>query len=769
IPARERIRQRLTALWDYPRRYAPLKKGGRYFELRNTGLQNQDVLYVRDSLEAEPRPLLDPNALSEDGTVALTNWEASKDGRLLAYALSASGSDWLTWRVREVASGEDLPDLIEWSKFSGAAWLPDGSGFYYARYDPPAEAETYAGVNYYQKLYFHRAGTPQPEDRLAYERPDQKEWGFAPVVSDDGRYLVLHVWQGTDTRNRVFYRDLQGEGASVELIPELEAAYRFVGNDGPLFYFRTDLDAPRGRLVAVDVAAPAREGWRTLVPEGADALEHAQMVHDQFVALYLHDAHHRILRFDLSGAPLGEIPLPAIGSLPSVGEGLSLNGERADDQLFFTFHSFLYPPAVYRFDFQWEACELLYTPPLDFDPAPYETRQVFVSGKDGARIPMFLTHRRGLAPDGTAPTLLYGYGGFNIPLTPVFAASRLVWLEMGGVLAWANLRGGGEYGEEWHRAGMLHNKQNVFDDFIACAEWLIAERITSSPKLAIEGRSNGGLLVGACLTQRPDLFGAALAHVGVMDMLRFHKFTIGWAWVSDYGSADDPQGFKTLRAYSPLHNLRPGTRYPATLVTTGDHDDRVAPGHSFKFAAALQAAQAGEAPALIRVQTKAGHGLGKPTALLIEEQADIWAFLARVLEVEVNMRPVVEIPVRYAETDASGIVWHGSYLAWLEVGRVQLLQAHGLPYTDVEAAGHAFPLSELYVRYHAPARFGDVVTVHTSLAELRSRRFALEYELRRRGDVQLLATARTTHICVNRRGLAAALPARWRQVLRTLF
>lgn len=629
IPERDALRARLTELWDYPKAWAPLKKGGRYFQLRNTGLQNQDVLYVMDSLGAEPRLILDPNTLSEDGTVALTNWAVSKDGRWLAYATSASGSDWLTWRVRAVETGEDLADVIEWSKFSDAAWLPDGSGFYYARYDEPEEGQAYQGANYFHKLYLHRLGEQQAQDELVYHRPDQKEWGFGPEVSEDGRYLILTVWVGTDRRNRLFYKDLQGDGPVVELIAELEAGYFFLGNDGPVFYLHTDLEAPRGRLVAIDTRKPERENWRTLVPQAEDVIEQVKMVNDQFVVLYLHDAHHRIRRFALDGTFLGEIGLPTLGSIV-VMPNWGFNGGRSDEELFYAFQSFAVPTTIYRYDFQRDASETLFAPPIDFDFSPYETRQVFVTSKDGTQVPMFLVHRRGLVADGSHPTLLYGYGGFNISLTPVFAISRLVWLERGGVLGVANLRGGGEYGEEWHRAGMLERKQNVFDDFIACAEYLIAEGLTVPEKLAIQGGSNGGLLVGACMAQRPELFGAALPAVGVMDMLRFHKFTIGWAWVSDYGSADDSEQFEYLYAYSPLHNLKPGAHYPATLVTTADHDDRVVPGHSFKFAAALQVAQGGDAPALIRIQVKAGHGFGKPTAILIEEQADIWAFLMKV-------------------------------------------------------------------------------------------------------------------------------------------
>jgi prolyl oligopeptidase len=626
IPERGKIQARLTELWDYPKASAPFQRSGRYFQFRNTGLQNQDVLYVQDSLQDEGRVLIDPNGLSTDGTVALTSWAVSEDARWLAYATSASGSDWMTWRVRDVNTGLDLPDLIEWSKFSGAAWLPDQSGFYYSRYDAPQPGKEFESANYFQKLYFHRLGQLQAADELVYHRSDHKEWGFGGQVSEDGKYLIITVWEGTEVKNRLFYQDLQAGGAVIELIAEAEAQYGFVGNDGPVFYLQTNLDAPRGRVIAIDTQNPAKENWRTLIPQSADTLEFAPMVNHQFVCLYLQDAHHVLKRYGRDGSFLGEISLPMIGSV------VMLNGQRKDKELFYAFQSFVCPTTIYRYDFEGDASLTLFTPPIQFDFSPYVTRQVFATSKDGTRLPLFLVHRKELPP-APLPTLLYGYGGFNISMTPTFSISRLAWLEMGGVYAWAILRGGGEYGEEWHQAGMKVRKQNVFDDFIACAEYLVAEGITSPAKLAIQGGSNGGLLVGACMTQRPDLFGAALPAVGVMDMLRFHKFTIGWAWVSDYGSSDDPEGFQYLYAYSPLHNLRPGRRYPATLITTADHDDRVVPGHSFKYAAALQAAQAGEEPALIRIQTKAGHGMGKPTAIIIQEQADIWAFLVHVLEV----------------------------------------------------------------------------------------------------------------------------------------
>ena len=629
LPERESIRKRLNELWDYAKVTAPYHKAGRFFQLRNSGLQNQDLLYVMDAPGGIPRAeggriLLDPNTLSSDGTVALVGWEVSPDGRWLAYATASSGSDWQTWRVRSVDNGQDLPEVIEWSKFSGAAWLEDATGFYYSRYDEPLPNQEFLNANYYQKLFFHLLGTPQAQDRLVYERPDQKEWGFGAEVSQDGRYLVLSVWVGTDPRNLLFYQDLQTGGEVVELISELEASYVFAGNDGPDFYLKTDLEAPRGRLVAVDVTNPDKAQWRELVSQQDWTLEQVKLVGDQFVCLVTQDAHQRLLRYSLDGTFLGEIDLPALGSI------ITLSGERKDSILYYAFTSFTYPSTVFAYHFSERRSELLFAPAIQFNFSTYTTRQVFVTSKDGTKVPLFLVHTKNL-PAGPQKALLSGYGGFNISLTPTFSVSRLTWLERGGILAVANLRGGNEYGEEWHQAGTKERKQNVFDDFIACAEWLIDQGLTSPQRLAIQGGSNGGLLVGACMSQRPELFAAAQPAVGVMDMLRFHKFTIGWAWVSDYGSSDDPEGFKYLHAYSPLHNLKPGVSYPATLVTTADHDDRVVPGHSFKFAATLQAAQAGEAPVLIRIQTKAGHGFGKPTAVIIEEQADIWAFLFNAL------------------------------------------------------------------------------------------------------------------------------------------
>jgi prolyl oligopeptidase len=627
IPARQRLLERLTQLWNYEKYSQPFKEGGRYFYFKNDGLQNQSVLYTQESLEGQARVLLDPNTFSEDGTVALSGIAISRDGRYLAYGLSRSGSDWQEWKVRDIETGEDLPDHLRWIKFSGASWTLDGQGFFYSRYDEPAPGSEYESANYFQKLYYHRLGTPQSEDLLVYHRPDQKEWGFAGGVTEDGDYLIISVWRGTDPKNLLFYKDLRDPSSPVvELIREFQAEYAFVGNDGSRFWLLTDLQAPRRRLVAIDLDNPGQ--LQEVIPEAEETLQGVSLINNQFVAFYLKDAHTQIKTFALDGTYLGEIPLPGLGSASGFG------GKRYDTETFYTFTSFTTPPTIYRYDFTTGRSTLFRQPQVDFDPQAYEVQQVFYPSKDGTRIPMFLVHRCGLARTGDHPTLLYGYGGFGISLTPSFSVGLVAWLEMGGVYAQPNLRGGGEYGEAWHQAGTKLNKQKVFDDFIAAAEWLIAHGYTNPSKLAISGGSNGGLLVGACLTQRPDLFAAALPAVGVFDMLRFHKFTIGWAWISEYGSPEDPEEFKALYAYSPLHNLKPGTVYPATLITTADHDDRVVPAHSFKFAAALQAAQGGSQPILIRIDTKAGHGAGKPTAKLIEETADRWAFLVQVLGIQ---------------------------------------------------------------------------------------------------------------------------------------
>ncbi len=634
IPERDEIRERLTELWNYERFGTPWKRAGRYFFSRNSGLQNQSVIYTADSLDAEPRVLIDPNKLSEDGTVALSDYEVSHDGKLVAYSISRSGSDWIEWRVKNVETGEDLPDLVKWSKFSGAGWSIDNKGFYYSRYDAPKEGEEFKGSNYFQKVFYHRMGTPQSEDELIYERKDEAEWGFNAYSTDDGNYLVIYVRSGAGGKNALFYKELGKKDAEVvELLPKFDARYSVVGNEGSLFWIKTDLDAPRGRLVAIDLEKPAKDNWKDVIPQSDNTLRSVRLVGDQFVALYMKDAHSVVKRFALDGKLLGEIELPGIGSAGGFG------GKREHRETFFSFSSFTAPSTIYRYDFDKDEAKVFRAPKLKFDPAAFETKQVFYASKDGTKIPMFIVHKKGIELDGNNPTLLYAYGGFNISILPRFSSANIAWLEMGGVYAVPNLRGGGEYGEEWHKAGMRENKQNVFDDFIAAAEWLIANKYTSSEKLAISGGSNGGLLVGACMTQRPDLYAACLPAVGVMDMLRFHKFTIGWAWTKEYGDPDNPEEFKPLLAYSPLHNLKKGTGYPSTMITTADHDDRVVPAHSFKFAAELQRVHAGENPVLIRIETKAGHGAGKPTSKRIAEAADKWAFLWKELGIAGSHAP----------------------------------------------------------------------------------------------------------------------------------
>lgn len=626
IPVRDRIRSRLTELWNYEKFGIPNREGDSYFFSRNDGLQNQSVIFRVESLAGQPVEVLDPNTLSEDGTVALTSYRVSPDGTLMAYGLSSGGSDWQEWKVREIETGADLSDHLKWIKFSSVSWSPDGKSFYYSRYDAPREDEELAEVNYYHKLYRHQVGTSQEEDELIYHRVDQKEWGFNGTVTDDGRFLIIRVSHGTDVRNGIFLKRLDRKNSEVvELLNQFDAGYDFVGNEGEVLLFQTNLDAPRGKLISIDLRRPSRDQWKVILPESDSTLDSVTILNHQLVASYLKDARSQVKIFDLEGNLIRQLELPGIG------RANGFTGKSDHQETFYAFTTFTAPTTIYHYNLDNGEASVFRQPEVAFDPAQYESKQVFYTSKDGTRVPMFVTYKKGLNLDGSNPTLLYGYGGFNISLTPSFSVSNLVWMEMGGVYALANLRGGGEYGEEWHEAGMKENKQNVFDDFIAAAEWLIENGYTSREKLAIEGGSNGGLLVGASIIQRPELFGAAIPHVGVMDMLRFHKFTIGWAWVSDYGSPDDPEDFQTLHSYSPYHNLKPGTSYPATLITTADHDDRVVPGHSFKFAAALQKAQAGADPVLIRIETRAGHGAGKPTTKRIEEAADVLSFLYREL------------------------------------------------------------------------------------------------------------------------------------------
>jgi len=627
IPARDRIKDRLTKIWNYERYGIPFKEGGRYFISKNDGLQNQSVVYTMPALDGQMSVLIDPNKLTADGTMALQGVEVSEDGRYVAYGLSEAGSDWQSYRVRDVQTGQDAPDVLKWIKFSNASWTKDSRGFFYSRYDEPKDQNMLSSINYFQKLYYHRLDTPQSQDELVYKRDDQKEWGFGAGVSEDGHFLIISISKGTERKNRVYYKDLQAKDAKVvELLDDFDAEYDFVGNDGTTFWFKTDNNAPRGRLIAIDTNKPQRQNWKEIIPQGKESMLGVTVVDDKFIVSYLKDAYSRVRVYKLDGGFIRDVDLPGIGTAGGFG------GKRRDKETFYSYASFATPATIYRYDIETGKSTVFKKPKVDINPDDYVTRQVFYTSKDGTQIPMFITHRKDLKLNGQNPTYLYGYGGFNIPITPSFSPSNLVWMEMGGVYAVANLRGGGEYGKEWHDAGRLHKKQNVFDDFIAAGEWLVTNNYTSKQKLAIGGASNGGLLIGATITQRPDLFAAALPAVGVMDMLRFHKFTIGWGWTSDYGSPDNPDDFKVLRAYSPLHNVKPGTNYPATLITTGDHDDRVVPAHSFKFAAAMQEADAGKNPVLIRIETRAGHGAGKPTTKIIEEQADRWAFLVRNLK-----------------------------------------------------------------------------------------------------------------------------------------
>ncbi len=630
-PDRPKILRRLTELYDFPRYSMPYTEGGRTFYSKNDGLQNQPVLYVQDSAGSEPRVVLDPNTWSADGTVALASWEPSRDGRKLAYARSAGGSDQQEIRVRDVDAGQDLPEALRWCKFSSIAWHPDNSGFFYNRYpDPKTVAEQ--DRNSFNRVYWHALGTPQGADQLVYERPDAKLLSFYPYVTEDGRYLVLLVHKGTDPKNRVYYRPLDSSGDFVRLLDSADASYSLIENIGTTFYFLTDLDAPRKRIVAIDIDKPGRESWREVVAhsdDSGDVIDFVTMVNNRFVLGRMRDVQHVLQIVDLNGELVEQVPLPGIGSV------FGVSGKREDFCFYFLYTSYLTPPTIFRYDFETGSTTMFRKPELKFDPDAFVTRQVFFESADGTRVPMFITHRKGIERHGHNPTLLYGYGGFNISLTPYFSFARLMWVEQGGIYAVANLRGGGEYGEQWHQAGVLDRKQNAFDDFIAAAEYLIARGYTSTKKLAVMGGSNGGLLTAACMLQRPDLFGAVVSAVPVIDMLRYHTFTVGKFWVSDYGNAEETkEHFRFLYAYSPLHNVKHGVAHPPTLITTADTDDRVVPAHGKKFAATLQEKDAGKNPILLRVETRAGHGRGKPTSKKLEEKADIYAFLFKVLEME---------------------------------------------------------------------------------------------------------------------------------------
>jgi prolyl oligopeptidase len=622
LPHREEIARRLKRIWNFERWNAPEKYGSNWFYTHNDGLQNQAVLFVTTDPASKGRLLLDPNTLSADGTVSLRSMAISSDGRLLAYALSDGGSDWQIWHVRDVASGADLPDTLRWSKAGEGSWLKDGSGFYYTLYDAPRAGDALKAANQYEKLYLHKLGTPQSQDELTYTRSDDPDWFVGGQVTDDGRYLVIEANHGDEVQNTLLLRDLAVPAAPIKtVIGKPTAVYNFIGNIGSRLFVLTDDGAPRYRLIAIDLARPDAQHWHTVVPEGRDTLAAVSLVGGQLIAQYLKDAHSAILRYAPDGKLLGSVLLPGLGT----AQGFA--GHVHDDDTYYSYSDYTTPTAISRLDLKTGKTSLWHAPQLSgFEPSEFETLQTFYASADGTRVPMFITARRGLKRDGNLPTLLYGYGGFNIAIQPSFSPAIAAWIERGAVYAVANLRGGGEYGRDWHEAGMKTHKQHVFDDCIAAAEYLIAQRWTNPKRLAISGRSNGGLLVGAVEEQRPELFAAALPQVGVLDMLRFRDFTVGKGWESDYGSVDNEDEFKALLAYSPYQNVKSNVDYPATLITTGDHDDRVFPAHSFKFAAAMQHAHPQGKPILIRIETRAGHGQGKPTTQQINEAADVYAF-----------------------------------------------------------------------------------------------------------------------------------------------
>ncbi|MFA5971594.1 MAG: prolyl oligopeptidase family serine peptidase [Lentimicrobiaceae bacterium] len=619
IPFRDQIHKRLETLWNYAKLTVPFKKGDWIFFQKNDGMQNQSVVYVQKGISGEPRVLLDPNTLSADGTVAVGNLSVSHDGKYMAYSLNKAGSDWAEFNVLDIATGKNLPDKIEWVKFSGASW--QGDGFYYSRYDAPSKGKELSNRNEYHKVYFHKIGTPQSDDKLIFENRNFPLRYYYATTTEDEHFLILSESEGT-SGNSLFCKDLTSEGTKfVKLAAGFENDYNVVDNIGDKLLVLTNDGAPNRKLVLIDPKSPASANWKELIPEKEDVLEEVVLAGNQMFAGYMKDATNRVYAFDMEGKQLDELPLPGLGALTG------FNGEKADNTVFYGFTSFTFPTTIYTYDVLKKTSAEFFKPKLDFDASVYETKQVFYESKDKTKIPMFIVHKKGLKLNGENPVFLYGYGGFNISLTPNFNVSRLIFLENGGVYCMPNLRGGGEYGEKWHEAGTKLNKQNVFDDFIAAAEYLIHEKYTTSEKLAISGGSNGGLLIGACMTQRPELFKVCLPAVGVMDMLRYHKFTVGWGWASDYGTSDDSTQFRNLLSYSPLYNIKDSVCYPATLITTGDHDDRVVPAHSFKFAATLQAKQGCDNPVLIRIETKAGHGAGKPTAKIIDEAADMYSFL----------------------------------------------------------------------------------------------------------------------------------------------
>jgi prolyl oligopeptidase len=633
LPGRDAIKARMKQLWDYERFGVPDKNGGRLFYLRNDGLQNQSVLFVQAGVDGVPRMLIDPNTWAADGATALAEWLPSKDGRHLVYGVQDGGTDWRTLKIIETDTGKVLDDTVKWAKFTGLAWAKNGRGFFYSRFPEPKAADEFQSLNMNHAIYFHTLGTSQASDRLVFETRDRPKLNNTAQVTDDGRWLVVTSSEGTDDRYEITLIDLSSPKADKRvLVRELENNWQLAGAKGDMLYFLTNLDAPRQRVVAIDVSTASRR-MTEVVPQSEATLEGASVVGDTLVASYLVDAKSAVRLFTLAGKPKGEVVLPGIGT------AMGFDGDAEDPETFFSFASFATPTAIYRLDTRTGETSPFKLPQVAFDPASYVVEQRFYASKDRTRVPLFLIHRKDLDLKAPRPAILYGYGGFNISVTPSFSPAVLDWLEMGGVYAVANLRGGGEYGKAWHDAGRLAHKQNVFDDFIGAAEYLIAQGVTAKDKLAISGRSNGGLLVGAVVNQRPDLFAAALPAVGVMDMLRFNRFTAGRYWTDDYGDPAVEADYRVLRAYSPYHTIRSGTPYPAILAATADTDDRVVPGHSFKYIAAIQAADLGDKPHLIRIETRAGHGSGKPTDKVIEEYSDLWAFVAKWTSLAVPAAP----------------------------------------------------------------------------------------------------------------------------------
>ncbi|CAM3162858.1 prolyl oligopeptidase family serine peptidase [Filibacter tadaridae] len=636
-PNREEVKERLTKSMNFPKYSVPQKEGDYYYFNKNEGLQNQAIFYRTKDLGSEDlEVIIDPNTLNDEGTAAITNLAFTKDGTRLAYGISLHGSDWQEIRIRNLATGMDEPDVVKWCKFSSIAWNEEGTGFYYNRFPEPGTVDPEDESNF-NRVYWHDVGTKQGKDRLIYEDADDKALSFSPSMSDDYRYLILTVWKGTENKSRIYYKDTKLDEDFVHLFADDDGEYTFIGNEGRLFYFATNYNAPKEKVIAVDIDKPEKDQWIDVIPEKEDVLAFVDIINNQFVVCYLHNAHYKLAIYALDGTFQRDIPLPDYISISGV------SGKKSASTMFIGYTSYLVPTTIARYDFEEDLIDPVFQSSALFETENFETKQVFYPSKDGTTIPMFLTYRKGLELNGENPVLLYGYGGFNVSLTPAFSPSQRMWIEAGGVYAAANLRGGGEFGEEWYKAGTLEQKQNVFDDFIAAAEWLIGQKYTTSKKLAIMGGSNGGLLVATCITQQPDLYGAALCLVPVTDMLRYHKFTVGRYWVTDYGNAEaNPEDFKFMYAYSPLHNVKEGIAYPPTLVTTADTDDRVVPLHAMKFAATLQAAQSGDNPILLRVEKNAGHGLGKPTAKIIEEQTDMYSFLFETLKMDLKSSKSLE-------------------------------------------------------------------------------------------------------------------------------